>query len=342
MIRLVRILLIAVLTGLLSASCADDSRFVVRGSVEGAPNMNLRFAYNSPAGFRSGVVAVRDGKFEFAGVSPQQTLVEMYEHDFTPLGRLCLVNGDVVECTLTRGRHSAIKVSGSEINGRWATFLNANSEAFEGDRKGADSLLAEYVGAHPDDLLSSLLMITEYDVRSNPQAADSLFALIEPAARPDFIAGGFAYLLGRVAPDGSQAPLDSISFISDKNRVESFAPKEHRATVLLFTDDAERQRGDSLVKALVRLSGKKDVAVADIYLSPDTMAWRRMIREEKVAGVEAAWQRAWLPGSLGAPQLRNLGIGSLPFAIVCDSAGNQLYRGSHISEVEQAVADILR
>lgn len=330
--------IIALVFALSLNSCSDDSRFVVRGTTPGTENMNLRFGYNSPEGYRSGVVAVREGKFEFAGVSSRPTLVEMFEHDYTPLGRLYLVNGDNVECVLSRGVPEAIKIAGSPVNERWAAFLNGKADVLRSP--DGNAAVAAYVCDHPDDIISTILLVTQYDVRLNPLQADSLLALIAPAARPEFLAGDFAYLLGRVAGESTHAPVDSIAYVGDDKRVASLATAGRKATVYLFTDD-EAQRPDSVLEAIIRIASKKGVAVADIYLSPDTMAWRRMIRSERVKGVDdSSWRRGWLPGSLGAPQLQRLGVVGLPFALVCDSTGAQICRTPYAGVVEQTLENL--
>lgn len=320
---------------LLVCSCADSTRFVVNGTTPGTDNMNLRFGYDSPSGYRSGVVAVRDGKFEFSGESQVPTLVEMYEHDYTPLGQLYLVNGDKVECVVTRGKPEAIKISGTPVNERWAKFLNSNTGVLR--TPDCDSVIAAYVTAHPDDILSTLLLMTQYDARRNPAGADSLLSKIHPSARPEFLAGSFSYLLSRAYHEGTLAPVDSITYISTSNTVDALSPEGRKATVYLFTAD-ETQRTDSIVKALVRLSKLRGVAVADIFLSPDTLTWRRMIRNERLSGVDGTWRRGWLPGNIGAPQLQALGVTSLPFALVCDSTGAQRFRGQDIRDAEKTVS----
>lgn len=330
-LRIPAIVLLCVLVLLSSASCADDSRFVVSGELVGNANMNLRYSYDTPAGFRSAVVAVRDGKFQFSGSSAQPTLLEMFEHDYTPLGRLYIANGEEVHVTLTRGRPEDIKVSGSETNGRWTDFLNKNSEALRDSARVA-RVIADYIGAHPDDIVGTLLLVSHYPVKSNPLQADSLLTSIEPQARPEFIAGGLAYLIRRVAHEGAERKLDSLCYISEKNRVASLSPRGRKATLFFFSEK-EAQRPDTLLKTLLKLSARQSVAVADIYLSADTMAWRRMLRSERLKFEnDGAVRRGWLPGNLGAPQLQNLGIPGLPYVLVCDSTGAAIYRGGEIAE----------
>lgn len=335
MMRLRFLPLLAALCVLASlASCGDDSRFVVRGTAgDASQNFNLRYVYNSPSGFRSGIVAVREGKFEFSGVSERPTLVEMFEHDFTPLGRLYLSNGEEVECTVTRGNPRAMRASGSEINEKWTAWLGANSDALAAGEGNA--AVARYITANPGDVLSTLLLLTEYDVRSNPLQADSLLARIDAAARPEFLAAGFSYLLGRVSSEAAYAPFDSLVYYSTQLEAASIARSSSGPTVLVFTD-RDIQRDDTLMKAMHRLYERKSVSVADISLASDTTAWLRTLREEKLNGRDARWKQGWLPGNIGAPQLQRLGVPDMPYILVCDTAGNSLYRGADILEAEKA------
>lgn len=338
----VYILLTTILSVLSLASCADDSRFVVRGTTVGADNMNLRFGYNTPEGYRSGIVAVRDGKFEFAGISSQPTLVEMFEHDYKPLGWLWLKGGETVECTLSPSRPEAMSSRGTETNERLSAFLSANSEALRKGPAEANKAVAAYVGEHPSDVLSGILMVALYNSAHDPAGADSLLNLLEPSARPESLAGSYAFLLSTAMPEDGAGALDSLTFISTHNRVEAIRPSASRATLLVFSD-AEAQRNDSILASMGRVAGMKGALVADVYLCADTLSWRRMIRGEKLRKVDnEAWQRAWLPGNLGAPQLRALGVPGLPYALVCDSAGRTLFRGADILEAEEVVRRSLR
>ncbi|MDE6279507.1 MAG: DUF4369 domain-containing protein, partial [Paramuribaculum sp.] len=158
-----RLFLALILTVLSLASCADDSRFVVRGTTPGTDNMNLRYAYESPEGFRQGIVAVRDGKFEFAGSVSQPVLVEMYTHDFKPLGSLWLGGGETVECTLTPGHPERMKARGTQINECWTAFLAQNESTLTESPEAANKAISAFVEANPDDLLSTLLLVTLYD-----------------------------------------------------------------------------------------------------------------------------------------------------------------------------------
>ncbi|MDE6276612.1 MAG: hypothetical protein K2M06_00710 [Muribaculaceae bacterium] len=340
-IRLI-LFLTTILSVLSLASCADDSRFIVKGTTAGADNMNLRFGYNTPEGYRSGIVAVRDGKFEFSGISSQPTLVEMFEHDFKPLGFLWLAGGDKIECVLTPSHPEAMKARGTDINERLSAFLSSNTAALKHSPADANRAIEAYVGSHPDDLLSTLLMVGLYNSTADPAKADSLMATIRPAARPELLAGSSAFLVSLAVPKDSFRPLDSLMVISTHNSIEAIVSSAKKATLLVFSD-LEAQRTDSILASMTRVAAMKGARVADVYLSSDTLSWRRMIRGEKLRKIDdSGWERAWLPGNLGAPQLRALGIPSLPYALVCDSAGRTIFRGPDPLEAEDAIRQNLR
>ncbi len=336
-------LIIGVIFSVLSlASCADDSRFVVAGTTPGTDNMNLRYAYEGPGGFRQGIVAVRDGKFEFSGAVSQPVLVEMFTHDFKPLGYVWVGGGESVECTLVTGHPERMKARGTQINERWTAFLTQNEAALTESAAAANKAVAAFVEANPGDLLSALLLVTFYDASLDPEGAAGLMAKLHPSARPERVAGAMDFLLGMAVAADPDAPLDSLAYISTANSVRTLVPGEHRATLLLFTD-AEVQRSDTLLEGLRSAAAGKGVAIADVYLSADTLAWRRMLRTERQRGYDSdLWTRGWLPGGLAAPQLRALGLPRLPYALVCDSTGIPVFRSSEPAKALDALKNRLK
>lgn len=330
-------LFILALCGLLFAGCADDSRFIVRGQIEGNPTMNLRYTYNSPGGYRSGITGVRDGKFEISGVSARATVLEMFENDYSPLGAVCVRNGQEIDCRIVRGNPLSISANGSDANSRLSKFLSENSDKLR-DGESAVKAIGEYVGKNPDDIVSTLLLVTAFDARHFPKEADSLLNLISPEARPPLIAGSFSYLVGRALSESQTHILDSLSFVVRPDSVAVLRPSDNRASLLFFSD-AERQRTDTVTDVLSRMADRKGIEVADIYLSIDTMTWARMIRGEERKEIKANWTRGWLPGNVGAPALQAMGIVRLPYVVACDSAGTPLYHGPDILEAERILKE---
>lgn len=314
-------------------SCGDSESFTIEGTVDGNATLNLRFIYYSNNTLVRGLTAARDGKFEYKGVAPTPTIVEILDNDYRPLGRLFVVNGDHIECSLTRNAPNAIKVSGSEVSERWADFLNDNAEGLNSPT--ANNVIEKYVSDHPDDIVSTLLMLTSYNASSNALKADSLMSSINPDVRPSTIVAGFNTLLQRLVSDSATEPITGITCLNMKDSLVKVDPEARPLSLIILSDNASG-RQDSIVSALKRLSGKskkKSLQIIDISLDKDTVAWHKSVRPDS-----ADWHQLWVAGSLASPGLERLGVPTVPYFIITDSTGVQLLRTVSIKRAE-AYAD---
>lgn len=310
-------------------SCGDSESFTIEGTVDGNATLNLRFIYYSNNTLVRGLTAARDGKFEYKGVAPTPTIVEILDNDYRPLGRLFVVNGEHIECALTRNAPNAIKVSGSDVSERWADFLNDNADELNSSK--ANNIIEKYVSAHPDDIVSTLLMLTSYDASSNALMADSLMSSINPEMRPSTIVAGFNALLQRLVSDSATEPISTITCLNMKDSLVSIDPSARPLSLIVLRDNASG-RQDSIISAMKRLSGKtkrKSLQIIDVSLDKDTVVWHKSVRPDS-----ADWHQMWAAGSLASPGLEKLGIPTVPYFIVTDSTGVQLLRTSSIKRAE--------
>ena len=184
----------ALLFGLLAVvatACGDSGRFSVQGTVEGGKSMNLRYVFYNGNAFAQGITAVRDGRFSFEGATMQPAMMELYDNDYRLLGRLYVANGDEIECTIDPSDPYMLRAAGNDAIERWTRWQRDNASALNAGR--ADALVEKYVGEHPADVVSTLLLTSLYDT-STPDGvrrADSLLSLIEADARPMNITQSF-------------------------------------------------------------------------------------------------------------------------------------------------------
>lgn len=175
------ILLVSVLLG----ACGDSGRFAVQGTVEGGRSMNLRYVFYNGDAFMQGITAVRDGRFTFEGTAPQPVMIELYDNDYRLLGRLYAAKGDEIECHIDPASPYRMQASGRKDLERWSSWLRDHAAELATPAV-ADSLVADYVGRNPADIVSTLLLTTIFDA-STPDGlhkADSLLSLIGPEVRP--------------------------------------------------------------------------------------------------------------------------------------------------------------
>ncbi len=321
--------IIATTLVLLAVSCSDSEQFRVNGTIEGKPTMNLRVGYYADGAYRTLITAAREGEFEFFGRSASPAVLEIMDYDYRPLARLLVKNGETYEVTADPKNRFNVRLSGSAVNERWASFLKTNGADLAA---GSMVPVESYVGEHPDDVLSTVLLITEYNSAYDPESADSLMNLIAPSARPSALTEAYNHMLQHLVTETALGPVSDITYLDRSDSLRSFSPAAPYSVIVFSTIGAARS--DSVVPAVKRLFKAKDrhPAVLDILLDTDTAMWKRGTRPDS-----AQWAQGWLPGGLAAPGVSAMGVSALPFYIVCDSTGRQLYRGRHAA-VASAVA----
>lgn len=319
-----RIIPLLTVVVLLAAACSDSERFRVNGTIEGKPSMNIRAEYYTRGAYQTLVTAVREGEFEFYGTADQPTMLEITDNEHRPIARLWVVNGETYQVDIDPSTPFGIATSGSDINARWSAFLREHGT--EGN-----SAVADYISGHPDDIVSTLLLISHYDASADPAGADSLMSLIAPAARPSAITDGFNYLLHRLISEEAETTVDSIVYFDTHIERKALRPSEHRRTLIAFSTADGTLRRDSVAPMLRRAARPaKDTAIVDVSLDADTATWLSGHRADSIAAISA-----WAPGGVASVTASRLAISDVPFFVVCDSAGRQLYRGPSASEAEK-------
>lgn len=314
-------IVIAAAISLLAGACGHSDSFVVKGSLSNGASMNLRIIYYTDSKVFTGVTAATDGGFAFEGTAPSDALVEIYDNEYRLLGRVVARNGDDIEIVADPTGKTPFSAKGNPSTELWSKFIADNHGTAATARNKA---VESFVKGHRDNPLSALLVMTEFDARGEAASlADSLMTIISPEARQNDITAGFNAILNRVNSATSHAPVAAIPYMVSGNRTELFRPRKARVSLIGISDG---QTSDSVRNLFRELSGSgKDnrPALLDLSADPDTTAWSRQLRADSVK-----WTAGWVAGSISGTALNRLGIPTLPFFIVTDSAGSQLWRGT--------------
>jgi len=313
-------------------SCTDTEQFRVNGEIEGKPTMNLRINYYAHGALQSAVTAVREGKFEFFCNSPQHTLVEICDNEYRPLARLYAANGETFNLNINRDKPYNIKIEGNNVSQRWADFLNSKADSLAMDKDAANSVIASYIAAHPDDVLSTLLLVTAYNASASAHDADSLLSLITPEARPSVLTDGYSLILQRLVSADILARVHNIRYVDNKNRRDTFNIKDKPLSVLVFNNSDSRAQLKSTLAQIDDVKSKHKPNIIDLLMTA---------REFTSQRDTVSWVRGEVPGGLSSPQVDSLAIPVLPYFIVCDSAGRQLLRTPAAERLTQFVDSII-
>lgn len=316
--------------------CSGPDSFEVKGHVKGDATINLRALYYVDGALQSSIFPADRGSFTFKGRAPEGAVVEILDNDYRLLGRFYAVNGDEIDVTIDPQSPASAKVNkGNDIAVRWAQWLNANAKTLDSRNSAAiNALAAKYVKAHPQDVVSTLIVTTIYDASADPEGASKLLSIITPEVRPTALTDAFATLLTYADTSAGKRRVSPLTLMAQGDTVTTFSPRKHRLSLLVFSDE-NCGRADSIVPALRRLRKAhtdKALGIIDISLDTDTLAWLRSVRNDTVT-----WDVAWGVGGVASAALRPLAIPRLPYFIVTDSVGAQVYRGASISQALKQV-----
>lgn len=316
-------------------ACGDSDSFTIEGTVDGNATMNLRLVYYNNNTLVKGITASRDGKFEYKGSVSSPTMIEILDNDYRPIGRLYVTNGEHIECELTRLAPYKMKVKGSDTSERWAAFLNDNADRLTGSEGNA--VIEQYVASHPDDIVSTLLMITSYNAAANAQRADSIMSMINTEVRLSSLTDGFNTLIQRLVASESTDTLSTIPALTRSDSLVEVDPRAKELSLIMLSDESKRKA--DYVETLRRLSVKSlrpRLQVVDISLDKDTLTWGRSINTDS-----ATWRQLWVSGSIASPGIESLGVPSIPYFIVTDSTGTQMLRTDQINVAEAFIDSCL-
>lgn len=339
--KLFKLTLLCLFTVLLTA-CSDTNKFKIHGTVAENRTLNLRVVYFGNDNINNVLTAARDGVFEFEGISQQGAIVEILDNDYRVLGRLYAVNGEEYKVKINATSPRESTVTGSEINEAWTKWIGDNINTLNmRNSKLINEAVERYVKTHKADLLSTILIITEYDASLDPVKAQKLMQSIAVEARPAYMVESWVANISSAGESKTTAKVLPITYIAGGNdSLGTFNPKKQDFSLLVFSNEMSG-RSDSIVPKLRELTKKypnrKRLTIVDFSLDNDTFAWRRNVREDSVT-----WTSAYGAGSIAAPGIDRLAITTLPFFIVTDSAGAQLYRGGSITAANDILTKKLR
>lgn len=327
--RLFHFIFIAIVSVLFS-SCGDNDDFRVLGTIENLGTQNLRVAYANETSVVTLTTTAIDGKFSFTGKAPRETMLELFTTDRAPLGVMVVKNGQSLDVKIDRAHPYDVTITGNKASEEISAFMRDNSTTLaDGTAEQINAAVARYVTAHPRSIASTVLLLREFDIYGHEAEADSLFRLIDSKARPDYLTAGITALIENRLKYTLDQPVENMNLYTEGDSVMAFNPSRNRASLLTFTQ-MSMQRTDSLTSVLRRLSTdykKKRLQIIDISLQKDTAEWHNAIRNDS-----ARWIHAWVPGGLANRALSQLRLPRIPYYIVTDSTGHQIYRGESINK----------
>ena len=333
--NLFRLLFLLLSTCLLSG-CVKN-QFTIDFRLDSATDMPVRVLYYASDPEKGWIIEtvadIKQGKAEVEGSTRFPTLVFLFAPvSSQPRAIFFASRGDDISISGDGNDPAAWKIKGNDITDALNTWRLDNLSAITAtDPKAINKAVADYVRKNPDSKLSFLLLYLYYSRRDDEQGFLRLRALLTPEAMAD---EDLARALSMAdMPDAllsTPAPLSAIIARDSGGDIDTLDPSKAGRSLLIFRDLSDlfslTPAHDSL-KSIARDNAGSAI-LADICLDPDSAAWQRSLRSDSLPGV----RRTWLPHGLNDSTAMALGVRRLPFYIITDSRGKQIYRGDNLKE----------
>lgn len=323
------------------SGCGEKTSFRLSGEVHGGANTNIYIKYFSGDAIHSGVTAARSGKLEGEFPLPSPAVVHLLDNEGNLLALMYAEGGDELSVKIDRSNPAKSVVEGSDVNERWSGLMNANSELlFSADSEKINDMIEDYISANPSDVVSALMFASFYDASSDPVHAGEVLETIDTEARRPEILDSYTSQLRRFAMPDAYEKIDSICYRpADKDTSLVFYATNSKASLIAISNDNSR-RNDSIVPPLKRLykALPEDKAqILDLALTSQYSAFSNRVRRDS-----AEWVQGWVPGGILGDDLYRLAIPEIPYFIVTDTAGNQIFRGGSFADAEVAITDYVK
>lgn len=228
------------------------------------------------------------------------------------------------------------EISGNDINKEWSQWRKQNEKDLESnDHSAINKSVETYIKANPSSTLSLLLLMTEYD----PQLANSdlygLWKLLKPKAKDKEIYNALGIYEEEMKPK-SNTLLKEANFYSHGDSIYHFKASDNsNSTIIYLWQDAPTRENviSTIRKSIKSKQADKQPMILDINMQADTLGWSTTIRNDSIRNI----RHLWAPESYQQSSLRHLTIPSLPYIIIIDKNGRQIYRGIDMNEAVKKI-----
>lgn len=330
----------AMLWPLLLWSCSRPDNFTVEGKLSDGATANVELTYYADGGIRRTSAVAKEGRFTIDGSSTRPTLALLTISGGAPAASLIVDNGDKIKLTVDSAAAGLTRLSGSKPSEKLWKFTRDNYQTLtSGSDAEVNRLVAEFVSRNPDDISAAALMVTTFRTPGHEAEADSLIARIAPEARPQEVMHNFSEVLATQISSDAHGKVPNMTLYDRRDTTVYYAPYNQSASIIAFASAAPQQR-DSVTAALRQLADslpRRRFKAVEVTLAPDSAEWKRLTARDS-----ASWIQAWTPAAIASPSMRRLAVPRVPFFIVADSTGTQIYRGSSATAAVSTVDRILR
>lgn len=322
-------------------SCGGPDSYKLKAKIMDGKDATFRIITHTPSGPEMNLLASRQGIFELRDTLTEPVMVEVFTNDYNRIGVYWAVPDDELEIEINPEGLFGFGAKGSEVNERLSGWIKKNKDLIKaGPSEALNETVKKYVVSNPKDIVSTMLFATLWDSKLNPEETISLWNKINPSVRPEYIRPDIITLARAAVLPASTGVLPDMSFRNQDDTLEYYQPDTHKVSIIAFSNENFKVEHDSITRRFDELKKKypkeKEVKIIDYSLDSDVRSWRSSTFVDT-----AEYTRAWSGPGRGAIGVAELALGRLPFFIVADSTGNQVYRGSSLDEATDQLKKLI-
>lgn len=314
------------------AACSNNS-FKIDGNITNLNGSAVRVVFQSDSGVVNELVNLdKKGRFSFKGTSAQPVIVSLVDRSNKPLVMVVAANGDHIKVKGDAKEPQTIKVKGNRLNEDWQLFRDEH-RAFYTDPNPSrlDASIEKYVREHPDDMLSTVLLVADYGDYSDSDKVSAMFKSIEATARPESLTQAIPNYLTR----HHKTPLPRLMTLNLVKHGGGFEEIKFDGSVSLISLWANPQNNrDAFIGKFKDLDS--GIRVIDVLAESDTLHWHKTI-----AGDPTEWKHYWAPGGPVEQGILMLRPTSMPWYAVTDSSALVIYSGPSLDAASKAAASLI-
>ena len=332
--RRIHLILIALAATLLMA--CDNSHFKVDGEIANLDGGTVKVIFHGDSDVVDEKVNLdKNGHFTFTGAATQPALVSILDNKGESVATVVAVNGDHLKLKGDASKPMGIKVKGNKLNEEWQLFRDEHAAFYTDPNPGRlNAAIEKYVREHPDDLLSTVLLVADYCDYSDRDKVDKMLKSINTKVRPESLTQAFT---GNKPSAGKKnlPRLMTLNLWKHGGGFEEIKLTDRVVILALWANpQPNRQELTTKMRDIIE-SSDPAISVIDILAESDTLKWHKTIAGED-------WPHYWAPGGPLEQGIQLLGITTMPWFAVTDSTGMVVYSGPNFDEAKKSALDNIK
>lgn len=338
------IVILAALMALLSA-CARNE-FSLEFSLPSDAGSSFRVVYhasNSKGGLVvETVAALQNGRGVLKCITRYPAVVFISSSPGSQPLAVYATKGDRIKISGDSRDALSWAVEGNEVNEAWTQWRRDNAATLQKrDPDEVNAAVARYVEANPGSQLSTLLLATTFSRRADESLYARLRGMLTGKALDRRLLDACSQCDNIHILPSAPARIGALRLHTLTGKARLLRPDSARASILYFWVTGAEGRPiaiDSLKALSAAYPDSSARNIADISLDPDSVNWASPLKYDSLRHTV----RAWMPRGTADPRLMRMGVARVPFLIVTDSCGRQIYRGDDISDATVAFRSLMK